>query len=51
MRFNSRMISPSKNENDMNYIISYFCGDDSIMIYLKNEKKGGFIGGKFLEKR
>lgn len=44
------MISKNEEDFDKKFIISFFCEDDSLMIYLKKEKNSGFDGGKFLER-
>ena len=50
LRFVCRMISKNKIDNSKKFIISFFCGDDTIMIYLQAERNSGIKGGKFLEK-
>ena len=51
MRYESRCISENREENDRKYIISFFCGDDSIQVYLVVERNSGIVGGKTFERK
>ena len=51
MRFEARMISESKEDNIRNFIISFFCGDDTIQVYQNADKNSGIWGGKFMERK
>ena len=51
MRFEGRLISEFKEDNIRKFIISFFCGDDTIMVYQVSERNSGIWGGKFLEKQ
>lgn len=51
LRFECRLISKNQDDNDKRFLISYYCGDDSLMIFLMNERNCGYDGGKFLEKQ
>jgi len=51
MRFEARLISEVKDENTRNFILSFFCGDDTIQIYQNADKNSGIWGGKFLERK
>ena len=51
MRFEARMISESKEDNVRNFIISFFCGDDTIQVYQNADKNSGIWGGKFMERK
>lgn len=33
MRFEARMISEVKEEHNRKFIISFFCGDDTVQVY------------------
>jgi len=44
------MISPNREDNSRTFIISFFCGDDSIMVYETADKNAGIWRGKFLER-
>ena len=48
MRFESRLISENRDENDRKFIISFFCGDDTIQVYQNADKNSGVWGGKFM---
>ncbi len=50
LRFVCRMISTNKEDNLKQFILSFSCGDDNIMIFLKTGRNSGIQGGKFLEK-
>lgn len=51
LRFEARMISESKEDNERKFIISFFCGDDTIQVYQNSERNSGIWGGKFLERK
>lgn len=51
LRFEARLISEIKDENDRKFIISFFCGDDTIQVYQSTDKNSGIWGGKFLERK
>jgi len=51
MRFEARMISQNKDEHNRKFIISFFCGDDTIQVYQNTDKNSGVWGGKFLERK
>ena len=50
LRFTARLISENKDDNSKNFIISFFCGDNNIKIFIKTERNSGIIPGKYLEK-
>ena len=51
LRFEARMISESVQDNIRRFIVSFFCGDDTIQVYQNAEKNSGIWGGKFLERK
>lgn len=51
LRFVARIITPHKEDLRKKFILSFYCGDDSLMIHLVPEKNSGVDGGKFLERR
>lgn len=51
MRFEARMISEQKEDNTRSFIISFFCGDDTIQVYQNADKNSGIWGGKFMERK
>ncbi|CAD8082150.1 unnamed protein product [Paramecium primaurelia] len=50
LRFESRLISEVREENQRRFIISFYCGDDTIQVYLTSERNSGIWGGKFQER-
>lgn len=50
MRFEARLVSENKEDNDRKFIISFFNGNDTIMVYLCAEANSGIWGGSFIEK-
>lgn len=45
------MISENKEDNIRQFIISFFCGDDTIQVFEYAERNSGLWSGKFLEKQ
>jgi hypothetical protein len=50
LRYEARLISENKEDNTRTFIISFFCGDDTVQVYEKTERNSGVWAGKFLEK-
>mmetsp|Transcript_25837 Transcript_25837/g.45893 ORF Transcript_25837/g.45893 Transcript_25837/m.45893 type:complete len:613 (-) Transcript_25837:347-2185(-) len=50
LRYLAKFESPSVQDMDRRFIVTYHLNDDKIGIYEKNERNSGFIGGKFLER-
>lgn len=50
LRFDCKLISQSREDNNRRFIISFYCGDDTIMVYETADKNSGIWGGKFLER-
>lgn len=50
LRFNARLLSENREDNNRDFIISFFCGDDTIQVYLKTERNSGITQGKYLER-
>jgi EF-hand domain-containing protein 1 len=48
LRFEARLISQIKDEQNRKFIISFFCGDDTAQVYQNADKNSGIWGGKFL---
>ena len=44
------MLSKNEDDFDKQFLVSFFCEDDSIMIFLKTDKNSGIESGKFLER-
>lgn len=51
LRYEARMISENKEDNIRKFIISFFCGDDTVQVYEQAERNSGIWAGKFLEKK
>lgn len=51
LRFVCRIMNDEFDLVDRKLIMSFYCGDDSVMIYLITEKNSGVTSGKFLEKK
>lgn len=50
LRFEAKLISQNREDNHRKFIISFFCGDDTIMVYETADKNSGIWGGKFMER-
>jgi hypothetical protein len=50
LRFEARLVSKNKEDNKRSFIISFFCGDDTVMVYETADKNSGIWGGKYLER-
>jgi len=51
LRFEARLVSPAKDDNHRKFIISFYCGDDSVQAFEYADRNSGIWPGKFLEKR
>jgi len=51
LRFEARLISHNKDEQNRKFIINFFCGDDTVQVYQNADKNSGIWGGKFLERK
>jgi len=51
LRYEARLISENKDDNHRKFIVSFFCGDDTIQVYEQAERNSGLWAGKFLERR
>jgi Repeat of unknown function (DUF1126). len=51
LRFEARLISENKEDNIRKFIISFFCGDDTVQVYENAERNSGLWAGKFLERK
>ena len=50
LRFNCRLHSETKDLNDKTFILSFYCGNDTIEIYETSERNSGVMRGKFLQR-
>ena len=51
LRFEAKLISTEPDDETRRFIISFYCGDDTIQIYEVCDKNSGRIGGKFMERK
>ena len=51
LRFESKLVSTEPDDETRRFIISFYCGDDTIQIYEVCDKNSGRIGGKFMERK
>jgi len=51
LRFNCKLVSTEPDDENREFIISFYCGDDTIQIYEVCDKNSGRIGGKFMERK
>ena len=50
LRFECRLLSEIKDSNDKTFILSFYCGDDTIQVYETSARNSGVWSGKFLER-
>lgn len=51
LRFDSSLISTEPDDESRKFIISFYCGDDTIQVYEICDKNSGRIGGRFMERQ
>ena len=51
LRFNAKLVSTEPDDENREFIISFYCGDDTIQVYEICDKNSGRIGGKFMERK
>lgn len=51
LRFECKLVSPEPDDENRVFTLSFFCGDDTIMVYEICDKNSGRIGGKFMERK
>lgn len=51
LRFNAKLVSTEPDDESRRFIISFYCGDDTIQVYEVADKNSGRIGGKFMERK
>lgn len=51
LRFEASLISTEPDDETRKFIISFYCGDDTIQIYEVCDKNSGRIGGRFMERK
>jgi len=50
LRFNARLVSENREDNSRQFIVNFFCGDDTLCTYLETDKNSGINRGKYLER-
>ena len=51
LRFNARLVSTEPDDESRTFIISYYCGNDTIHVYEVCDKNSGRIGGPFIQRQ
>jgi len=51
LRFDAALVSTEPDDETRRFIISFYCGDDTIQIYEICDKNSGRIGGRFMERK
>jgi Ca2+-binding EF-hand superfamily protein len=51
LRFECKLISTEPDDESRKFIISFYCGDDTIQVYEVCDKNSGRMGGKFMERK
>lgn len=51
LRFEAKLISTEPDDESRKFIVSFYCGDDTIQVYEVCDKNSGRLGGKFMERK
>ena len=51
LRFEATLVSTEPDDETRRFIISFYCGDDSIQVYEVCDKNSGRIGGPFMHRK
>ena len=51
LRFESKLISTRPDDTERAFVISFFCGDDTILVSEIVQRNAGRVGGKFQERK
>ena len=51
LRYEAKLVSANPDDDSRNFIISFYCGDDTIKIHEVAERNSGRVGGKFLDRK
>jgi len=51
LRFEAKLVSTEPDDESRKFIISFYCGDDTVQVYEACDKNSGRVGGKFLDKK
>ena len=51
LRFKAKLVSTEPDDESRDFIVSFYCGDDTIQVYEVCDKNSGRIGGRFMERK
>jgi len=51
LRFESALVSTEPDDESRKFIVSFYCGDDTVQVYEICDKNSGRIGGRFMERQ
>jgi hypothetical protein len=51
LRFDAKLVSTEPDDETRKFIVSFYCGDDTIQVYEICDRNSGRQGGKFLERK
>jgi hypothetical protein len=51
LRFEAKLVSTEPDDENRKFIISFYCGDDTIQVYEVCDRNSGRTGGKFIERK
>ncbi len=51
LRYEAKLVSSNPDDENRKFILSFYCGDDTIQVYEIAERNSGRVGGKFLDRQ
>jgi len=51
LRYEVKLVSANPDDENRKFILSFYCGDDTIQVYEIAERNSGRVGGKFLDRQ
>ncbi len=51
LRFSCQLVSTEPDDDAREFMVQFYCGDDTIQVYEKCDKNSGRMGGKFLQRK
>lgn len=51
LRFNAKLVSTEPDDESRTFIVSFYCGDDTILVYETCDKNSGRIQGRFMKRK
>jgi len=51
LRYEAKLVSSNPDDENRKFILSFYCGDDTIQIYEIADRNSGRVGGKFLDRK